>query len=217
MQEYIFLTYYVFILAGIGIGIKRFRELDHTLHYVVFLLVCIALCEMAAFVLYKAKQYHLRPIIYHFSSIAEIVLVSIYFLKLTKPAAYNRLFISCVVGWPLIGIVNILFFEHITELNTNMLMLESFSIICMSLYAVYDLLKKEIAGNLFHNPHFWIAILWLILWSGTFFFWAFIKVLSRSQWQYLDIIQHLQIVLCVIVYAGIASVLFLYPKKYQPD
>jgi hypothetical protein len=212
MQEKLFIFYYLILLTGLIIGIRRYRFLDKGMRTLTILLLSTAVFELATYLSFITVNYALRPPIYHLSSVIEIILVSRYFIEQIKPFHYAKLLIINYCAWPALAVLNACFLQPVTRLNTNFLVLESFSIITMSLYSIYLLLKKNLAGNMFSIPGFWISVLWLILWSSTFFFWAFIKVLYNNGWPYMNAVLAMQSIINIIVYAGIATVLFLYPK-----
>jgi hypothetical protein len=213
VQEYTFIIYYIFLVLGLVIGISRYKELDAAMRIVVLWLFAIAVGELITYLLLKTEQHQIKYVVFHCSSILEIILISTYFFTLLNLS--QRLLLMLINGslWLVLGLLNILFLQPVTEINTNMLMLESFSIITMSLYFIYRMLKNDAVINIFHNPHFWLWVLWLILWSTTFFFWAFIRILYRNHWSHVQIVLNMHSVINLVIYAGITAVLFFYPKK----
>ncbi len=193
----------------------RYKDLDSAMRLLVLLLITITICELIAFVLYKTQHYSYRPVVYHFSCVFRIMLVTAYFIKLLKPSGGTRLIVINVFLWLFAGGLNIVLLQPLNVLNTNMLMLECFSVITMSLYSVYWMIKNDKEEAIFVNAHFWIAVLWLVLFSSTFFFWAFIKILYKNHWTYMNIVLCLQGIINIIVYSGIGFVLFFYPKKIR--
>jgi hypothetical protein len=213
MQEYIFIFYYLFLLLGIAIGYSKYKRMDAAIRLLVQWLTIIAIAELATYILKKMENHGQKYVVFHLSSTLEIVLITAYFIKLLRPKNSNILMTLNIVIWPSIALLNALFLQPITELNTNMLMLESFSIITMSLYFIYKVIINNLVENIFQNPHFWISLLWLLLWSTTFFFWALIKILYRAHWRYTESVLTLQGIINLVVYAGITVVILFYSKK----
>lgn len=213
MQEYIFIVYYLFLVLSIFIGLSRYKQFDPAMQIIVVWLLIIAIAELSTYIFIKTERHSTKYIVFHISSVVEMILLTAFFIRLLKPPHYALLMRINIIGWPIVGGLNILLLQPITHINTNMLMLESFSIITLSLYFIYRILKNDQTERLFNNPHFWLSVLWLILWSATFFFWAFIKILYRNQWAYVDTIMNIHAIINLIVYAGITAVLFFYPKK----
>jgi hypothetical protein len=100
--------------------------------------------------------------------------------------------------------------QPITELNSNMLMAESLCFITLSMYFMYRILKDESIENIFRHPHFQVAIICLVLWACTIFFWAFILVLYQSHWKYLGKVISVQITVDMLIYIGYAATLYFY-------
>jgi hypothetical protein len=171
------------------------------------------LSEIASYVAVHLNEIQLKGGIYHCYSIVEIVLVTLFFLEAVKPYRHGKLKIIAVVLWPVAGILNVMLLQPVISLNTNILMLESFSIITMSLYLIYWLLKKNSNENIVKNPHFQLAIVWLVYWSGTFFFWGFIKVLYSDRLPYLNTAITLQSILLLVTYIGFLLIFLFYPKN----
>lgn len=104
------------------------------------------------------------------------------------------------------------YLQPVTNINSNVLLLQSSLIICLPLYLVYRLFKNDNTSNLLIHPHFLAAMLLLIGGSSTFFFWAFIPILYVDNWPYVDLMMDAQVVVNVTIYIGAALVLFFYPK-----
>lgn len=212
MQEKLFIAYYLLFILGLLTGIARYRTLDGATRVLVILLFFTAAAELTTYWLLKTEQYRAKMMAFHVWSVAELVIISWYFIKLNKPYHHVRLMALACILWPVMGCLNIIFLQPLRSLNTNMLMLESLSIITLSMYSILQLLRKSASENLFLNPHFWTCILWVVLWGSTFFFWAFIKILYKNGWEYRDTALVLHAVVNVIVYTGLAAVLLFYPK-----
>lgn len=212
MQEKLFLVYYLLLLVSVIAGFTRYKILDDAMRIFVILLGFTSVVELATYFLLVTEHNNGKALLYHMWSIIEITIITWYFLKLNKPYHHATLIKLAVIVYPTTGIMNILFFQPINTLNTNVLMLESFITISLSLYSILQLLKKHTSTNIFYSPHLWICILWLLSWSSTFFFWAFIKILYSMGWEYRNAALNIQGAINILVYAGIAAILLLYPK-----
>ncbi len=213
MNESIFLAGYAVLVASVIIGWARYRYFDKAVQ-IILLLLSLSLCtEMAAYILVKINHVFVKGVIYHMYSIIEVILITAFFLESIKPYQHKILIVISIVFWLCAGLVNIMFFQSLDSLNTKFLMLESFSIITMSLYYIYWLLRNTLVENIFRYPHFWIAVLQLLLWSGTFFFWAFIRVLYSDRWPYIDNVITAHALLLLLTYCGFFFIFFYYPKN----
>lgn len=71
----------------------------------------------------------------------------------------------------------------------------------MSLFSLYKLLLRENLLDVLHYAHFriWIAV--LILWSSTFFFWAFLNYLRENHSTFYSHVAIGQVIINIAVYA----------------
>jgi hypothetical protein len=213
MNENLFLSGYAVLLLSVIIGAINYRRFNKSVR-IVLLLLAMGLCsEMLAYVAVLKGKIIIKDITYHIYSIVEIILIGMFFIEAVKPYHHRKLKIVNLIVWPAMGIANIVFLQPVKSLNTNFLMLESFCIITMSLYFIYWSLKKNDKNNLFRSPGFLIALLWLVYWSGTFFFWAFIKILNGDKWPYINEAIAALGILVIITYCGFLLTFLLHPKK----
>lgn len=215
MQQIVFCIYYLAIIITLLVGITTYKRLDVAMHAVVMLMAVMSISELISYVAVELRQYAMRYAIYHFYSIIEIFLQSLFFIYAIKPHHYKRLVVISAIVWPIIGFLNMVFLQPWNQLNNNMLMLESFATITMSLYFIYWLLKNDKVKNIFRDPHFWMAVCFLILWSVTFFFWAFIKILYRADWPYSELIMYIEVIINTCVFIGMTVIFLTYPQKLR--
>lgn len=169
--------------------------------------------ELLSFILLKQEEYRLRYSVYHVYNIVQLLLISLFFVYAIKPYRYRRFIILSLFLSPLVGVANMLFLQPINSINSNMLMFESFVITSLSLYLLYHRVKNYKHTNIFKNTDTQIALVLLLSWSTTFFFWAFIEILYDSDWKYSSTIINTHIIINILVYASIAAVFYFYPKK----
>lgn len=197
------------------VGMVRFKQLNTALRFIVAGLILTMLSETANFIIVSLHKYDVRYTVYHFYDILQSFITTAYFIYILRPLDHRKLMMLSAVFWPLVGIANILFLQPLGTMNTNMLMVESFVFITLSLYLIYITLKNDKVENIFRYPHFWMAVLFIITYSSSFFYWAFLELLFQGKWKYRILILYLQSVLEVIVYLGMAFILFYYNKKME--
>lgn len=213
MQEYLFIVYYLCLLLALVLGLKFFSYLDKPMKTLVASLSITAVSELIAYILLKLEYYTLRPLVYHISVAIVVVIISQFYIELISPFRKKLLTILSTLIWSILALLNILFLQSFDNINSNYFVLVSFSVITMSLYSIYWMIKNDFHDQLFKSPHFWISIIWLTFWSSSFFYWASIKILYGRHWEYITIVDTLQITLNVITYAAFAAVFYFYPKK----
>lgn len=213
MQAKLYAALCFSVLASTIVGIARYRSLETSMRMIVAFLLLTCGSELCSYFLSTNKNFDTRDAVYHFYNIIQAFLISAYFIFAIKPEKNFKILIASAVVWPIIGILNALFLQPINSLNNNMLMVESFAFVTMSLYLIYRILQNEGIMNIFSYPHFLIAVLFLLLWSTSYFFWAFVKILYTAKWQHMQSVMYLQAVVNIIFYSGIGLVLFFYPKN----
>lgn len=214
MNEPVLLIGYVLLLACVIAGIAKYRFFDRAMRIVVLMLSIGLLTELTAYAAVRMDNIPLKGAVYHVYSIIEMVFISAFFIALIKPCHHRKWMFANIIVWPVLGVLNIIFLQPLDGLNTNFLMLESFSIISMSLYFIYWSLKKNSIANIFKSAYFWMAIAWLVYWSGTFFFWAFITILYSDMWPYINEAITALGVLVIITYSAFLLIFLLYPKNF---
>ncbi len=216
MADYLFLIGYTTLIAALLLGCYKYSYLDAPMRIVLLLLFFSSIVETFALKVNETNHSKLKDILYHVCPVIELVIITTFFLVLHQPDNYKVKMICFNTFWLTIGLLNTIWLQPVSMLNTNMLMIECFSIITMCLYSIYDMLKNGRIGNITNAPFFWISVFWLLEWSSNFFFWAFVKILYNRHWAYMGLAMNLHIVTNIIVYLALTLVFFKYPKKMIP-
>lgn len=215
VNSFVLSAYYVAVSTAAVAGVVRYKRLDTAMRVIVYLMLATSVCELFSYAMRTMKDYPLRYSVFHIYAVVEIFLQSLFFIYAIQPRHYHKLIIASALLWPTLGLLNVLFLQSFGELNTNMLMVESFSTITMSLYFIYWFIKNDQVMLLYWHPHIRVAALLLLLWSSAFFFWAFIKILYSNHWPYYNLIDYTSTVINTLVYSGIALTFLLFPKTYK--
>lgn len=205
----LFIAAILSILLAVVAGIFRYNRLSLAMRTIVIGLIITLLSESICYVIVKNKNYALRYSIYHIYDIIESIFITQYFILIIFgskkiPTVLNLLF------WPIIGVANIVFFQPLGSMNTNMLMVESFVFITFSLYYIYMTLKNDKVYNIFSFSYFWMTLAILVLWSSSFFFWALLHYLFADKWKYRVISMYVQTVIEIFGYLCMAVTLLRY-------
>jgi hypothetical protein len=169
--------------------------------------------EICSYLLTFNNLYRVRYALYHGYNVAQAVIISSYYIALVAVNNKRKLFVWSTIIWLLTGLLNMLFLQPLNSLNNNILMIESFSFITMSLFVVYRRLRDSRSNHIFRDSHFQIAGVFLILWSSSYFFWAFVKILYGARWPYMKTVMHVMEIINIGVYSGFGLILFFYPKN----
>lgn len=187
-------------------GIFSFKFIDKGLRIFFVLIVITFISELVSLKI-KEKLGTKAPV-YHFYNVIQLSFIGIYFLYTVciKPKFIQMA--GIILGSSIIGVVNLLFFQPLLTVNTNMLIVECILIIGMALFSLFTFLKAEDETNPVRKPHFQIWMALLILWSSSFFFWALLSYLKQMRSEYYTWISAVQTSINIIVYAWIGIVFF---------
>ena len=213
MKQVLIVSILICLVISLSIGIVRYNRVDSSMKISVWYLTMQLASEIGLVVTAETKQWALRAIILNIYVIVEVCLVSIFFIVALKPYHPEKKIIAGCLFWTILGVLNMVFLQKPTTLNSNFLQFAALGIMTMSLYYINHLVRSCVKENMFKIPHFRIAFIWLVMWCSTFFFWAFIKVLYDHHWVYSTAAMYSQVVLNCVMVVAIGHVLFSYPKS----
>lgn len=204
----IFSAYLVVLSVCVVVSYVAYKRLDSKARIISLLVTLTLLCEILS--VFSGKTSYGKDIVYHFYSIAELFLTTLYFLYCLKPARIGALTVWAAILSALAGGLNMKV-QPLNTLNSNMLIFESVCIIGMSLFSLYSILLDEKITSVTRLPQFWVFTGFLFYWSYTFFFWVFFIVLIKDQHTRL-ILLALQGFANMLLYMLVALSFVLQPK-----
>ena len=164
------------------------------------------------FPVFFASKFHNNLPLYSLYCLLEFGLLSLYFNRVIDVFAKDNIGIHIGITGIVIGILDIVFFEHLGSYNTYFLFFEDLMVMGMSLFALFRLMLNDDSRNLFHYPHFWFICIFVFFWSITFLNWGL--------YDYIDVQMHSSIwkidcalmVIGIVTYSSFGVVFLLYPK-----
>jgi hypothetical protein len=210
-------TLIVCILGALSIGVSKYRTLDGAMRLLVWYLFLQLMGEIAMVLTAAESRLYLRAILSNVYIILEMCLMSGFYITAINPYRPKKLLLLSSIFWILLGISNMMFLQSPNTLNSNMLLIECFAVICMSLYTIYSIVTSTAVSNLFSVPYFRVSLIWLFMCSSSMFFWAFIKVLYQEHWKFANLVMHTQVVLNCLLVIAMGSVFYFYPKKHTRE
>lgn len=205
-----FSIYLVVLAAGVLCCIYRFPQLDNAAKFIGLFVLSTLISESAAF--YMAWKYHNNMPVYHIAAPVHFLLVCLYFnawldvLRKKNIGLYLGL-----AGIPL-AVINAVFLQPPTVLNSYFLLFEGTCIISLSLLAFYRLLDNE-RVRIMRYPHFWFSYIFLFFWSLTYVNWAMYRLLGEKVAGAIPFIGTLLWFINVATYLCLGLVILLYPIK----
>jgi len=205
-------SYYIVLFLIAIIGLYRFYSFDKAAK-LIYAIIMIGATNEIIVSIFKYKKMH-TMVLYHFYCVIDFFFIILFFLNAIKSRKKHLYILISSIILPLLAILNIIFLQPINKFNSNVFILESFSVIGMSLYSLYTILIDERLTMVYKYPNFWFWVFFLILNSGTFFFWACIFPISKDK-NLRDIAQNIQVVINIFIYIGFGFILFFYPKMVR--
>lgn len=132
----------------------------------------ILYCAINEFINLYLQQTNSRFSLYlfNFFTIIEFSFISYYFLLIFKDRTRTRTLIKILwIGFTLYAIASIAFNEEAEYWDSMAIGIESLIILVLSSYYLFIKIKRTNNLSFYTNFHFWVAITFLIYFSGTFF------------------------------------------------
>jgi hypothetical protein len=211
----LFVIYLLILLGLFVISLRKMPQATPSMKFICWLGMLTFVDELINVTL---KLLHISKFaIYHFYNILELILIAYAFVHFVVARPGKVLLAGIAGGCIALGVVNMIFFQPLNVINTNMLMVECVLCIGMALYALFYIMKNDTTFNIYESPDFilWSAI--LLLMTGTFFFWACFKFLLNDDSPYRMMLIIIQISINIIVYFSIAVALLIKPKKARNE
>ena len=209
---------YIIIIALIIVvfcGFFRYKMLDNGSKLLCLLLSTDLISESLG--LYTALKYHTNMPVYDINCLVEFLILCIYFNDVID------VFYKKNIGWHIgiagviLGILNIIFLQPLSVFSSNFLLFEGFTLIAISLFALFRLIIKYEQLKLFRYHHFWFISIILVYLSITFlnfgFYDAFRHVLHSYKW----LLEYFMWFGGIFNFTGMAIVFILYPKLQKVD
>lgn len=211
MNPYALLHIYFFmLLLSAAVGLIYYKKLDIASRLMSILLAATFIAEVAAY--YRGIYYHNNMGIYQFFNPVQFLIVSLYFNYTIPYFKKNSLGIYIGVVGVLIAFLNCYYLQPINTSNSYFLILESISIVFMSLFSFS---KKFVSDNvdLLKDQHFWFTFFLLTFWSITNIYWGMRHIIQSTNVMFDRLIGLILIILSIITYTAFGIILFLTSKK----
>jgi hypothetical protein len=206
------LSYYLILLLVCVVCVVRWKQLAKGERFIALLMFLTLATELTAFLI--AQRWHNNMPVYHIYNPIEFLLTSFYFnCSIDYFRKRNTGVIVGIVG-VLLSVLNTLFLQKITTINSNFLLLEGTAIIIYSLLMLHQVLLDE-EHLPYSRVHFWIALCCLIFWATTFTGWGFYAVFNADEMKVIMFFDKVLTVANFLFYIGIGTTLAMY-KRLTP-
>jgi len=204
---------YLLLLSAISaIGIIKWHFLSKEERVVGVLVTLTLISETMA--LAVSYIWHNNLPIYHIFSPIEFFLISLYFncvIPLFRKT--NIGLIIGIAGFPL-AILNTIFLQKITSINSNFLLFEGTAVCIYCLLALHAILLDE-EHLPYRFAHFWITLCCLVFWSSTFTGWGLYSMMSVDDETVVMFFDKILTVANFVFYIGIGGTLVFRKRLIQ--
>lgn len=212
MPVHIILNYIAIaiLLLAAAIGGLRYKQLDGAAR-IIFYVVCLGfLAEVAARAVAVWTGNNMA--VYNIYSLAEYCLMCAYF-HCSLPQLRRRGAGLIIAGAGLgLGILNTIFLQPITTLNSYFLYFEGIVVIGLSLFSFFCRLLVSDGQHLYRFMHFWLPVIFCAYWAITFFNWGLYSYFLVAQKEWLNVINNFIVVVSILCDLAIALVFWRLPK-----
>lgn len=196
-------------------GIIRFKSMDEASRIISVLIFLSFFTEIIAY--YSARIYHTNIAVYTIYSLFEFSLTSLYFNYSIDLFYKKNIGIYVGIFGLSFGILNMLFFQPINQINSYFLFFESITIIAMSFISLARMTILHDQLRIYKYHHFWFVVIITFYWCSTFLNFSLHKYivfdLKKNAW----ILNALNLVENIINYLSITIVFLLYSKMQRQD
>lgn len=209
-REYIYMNVVapLFILAPIILLIVRYKILSGEGKALLFYLVTDALVSIISSVL--AFKHITNLPLYHVATIIETLMLLYFFyiiLSTTPIAKYLKLLIFI---FPLLGLLNMLYLQHIYEFNSYMLSLQAIIIVvlCLLFWLSHG---TDVNTRWASVPENWIVAGFLLYFASSFVLLTFSNIIISSSRHLSIVIWNIHATLNILMYLMLCAGIKKYP------
>jgi hypothetical protein len=149
--------YHLVIIAGIILGLVKFKKLTTGSRIFLLLLIITPLEELAGF--YCAVHYRNNHFIYDPFNLLQFTLICWAFYSESCSKAIGLVFAAFILS----AVINAVFFQpFLRSSNSNTLMMEYLLVIVLYFMYLVAYFKRTDQGSLKSYPLFWIGLGWLL-------------------------------------------------------
>jgi hypothetical protein len=159
------------VLIPISIALVKYKQVDRVLLPIFYYLLMDGAVNLLAVVL---SDYHINNLpLLHIYTILEFLLLSLFYIKILKGQLARNIIKFLMILFPLLCIINFLFFQSIFRFNTYTRPLEVLLIMAYSLTYFAQANEANEVKEWSSNSLIWVNIGILLYFSGALFVYSF--------------------------------------------
>jgi hypothetical protein len=168
-----------FLVFPVSIAILRFRFITKELRYILLLIALSIITELVMYLIVKAGIRN-NLFIVHIYTILHFNIIALFYYGYFGYFYHRSLVPSMMVLFTTFAIVNSLFFQKLTEFNTNTLGLECIFVIVLCILCFYKIITELTVREPEKKPIFWINTGFLFYFSGNIVLFILSNVLLKE-------------------------------------
>ena len=168
---YLSITVPASILIPLSIGIYRYKNLRGDMYTIFYYLLLNGIVNILGVYLFSQHINNL-PVL-HIFTILEFLFVSMFYIQVLKDRKLKMLIMAMMIIFPLLCMINFIYFQDIMRFNTNTRPLEALFIIAYSLMYFAQYNEDEIDSKWMEVPSNWASTGLLLYFSGALFIFSF--------------------------------------------
>ncbi len=171
--------YYCILPLAAVISLLYFKRADKAFKWLCILIFLTCLSEFTA--LYVGLHYGFNGIVYDvFTPIEYFMYANIYSLFLNDKK-WKKILPLTVAFLIFVDVINVLFFQHITEVPTNTINIEMVMLVFLSLLLFINIREKPVYENIIGEGVFWFNSAVLFYYSFKILIWGFYGVMYNMK------------------------------------
>ena len=197
------------ILVPMGVAIFNYSYLNRGLKIILFYLVISGSLNLWG--IYESNHHHNNLDILHFYTMVEFLMLMAYFIYTINIKAKKMRFVSKIIWviFPVLCILNLLFFQNKSENNSNVRTIEALIFILYCINYFYQSSDDDEIQSWGSNSLNWINAGLLMYFSSSFFLFAFANFITslnlESQMLIWVLINGLIILLYIFIALGFSK------------
>lgn len=201
-----------FLTFPIAVASYRKRFIAEELRYIVGLLALSILAETVMYMLVKNGVRN-NLFIVHIYTVFHFNIIALFYFSYFGYFYPRSLVPSLMVLFTVFAVVNTLFFQNLTEFNTNALGLESILVIILSILCYYKMITELVSKEPEKKPVFWINTGFLFYFAGNIVLFTLSNVLLKENKDFNYLSWGLHSLLLVLLYISIGIGLWFSPHQ----
>lgn len=201
-----------FLAFPVCIVIFRFRFIINELRYILWLVGLSIITEIAMYIIVKSGIRN-NLFVVHIYTVFHFNIIALFYFEYFGYFYRRSIVPSMMVLFTVFALLNTLFFQKITEFNTNALGLECILVIILCILCFYKMITELASKEPEKKPVFWINTGFLFYFAGNIVLFILSNLLLKENKDFNYLSWGLHSLLLVFLYISIGVGLWFSPHQ----